>query len=45
MSDSARFSVLNPEGRLVLSFPFGTSWETMLDTLDTYATQDQEEPS
>ena len=45
MSHTAFVYLIDAEGRLVLSFPFGTGWETMLETLDTYAAPDKEEPS
>ena len=45
MSHTAFVYLIDAEGRLVLSFPFGTGWETMLETLDSYADQKQEDPS
>lgn len=45
MSHTAFQYLIDAEGRLLLQYPFGTSWETLLDTLDTVATPDQEASS
>jgi protein SCO1 len=45
MSHTAFQYLIDAEGRLRLHFPFGTGWESMLQTLDTIAPPNQEAPS